>query len=75
MKNNTIDLSIKRTISFADDPETEFDRHLDYMLSLSIDDRLRILYRINKNTFAMQGIDYDNMKIKKVISFTDEKPA
>jgi len=75
LKDHTIDLSIKRTISFADDPGLEFDRHLDYMLSLSVDDRLRILYQINKNTFAMHGLDYDNMKVKKVISFADEKPA
>jgi hypothetical protein len=68
-----MEFSIKRTISYVNDPDAELERHLDYMLSLSVDDRLRVLYQINKNTFAMQGIDYDRLRIKKVISLSDEE--
>lgn len=67
-----MDFKIKRTISYANEPDVELDRHLDYMLSLSVDDRLRVLYQINKNTFAMQGLDYDQMHVKRMVSIGDE---
>jgi hypothetical protein len=75
LKQKDKDFSIKRAISYSDDPEMEFDRHLDYMISLSVDDRLRVLHQINKNTFAMQGIDYDKMHIKRMIFWADEDEA
>lgn len=65
-------LLIKREIHYISDEEN-LQQKVDYAMTLNMEDRMKIYYKLIKINYAMAGYDIDKLRVKRKIYYIDER--
>ena len=63
---------VKRKISYISGEEN-LKQKVDYAMTLTMEDRMKIYYQLIKMGYIMAGYDVDKLRVKRKIYYIDER--